>query len=140
MTTTDIPGVTDVEEGRGHAVAMLAPFYEYRQAEKEAKGSKDMAGKLIRGYLDEHPDETLTDGEHNIRAFMRSSKGRETLSAQAVPTHMLRDLADRGVLTLNKKVYDTLKEVDPGLYLDVQHYIGHGEGSTSLQVVKDDRD
>ena len=135
MTT----GVTDVEAERGHAVAMLAPYAEYRQAEKEAKGSKEMAGKLIRGYLDEHLDETLTDGEHNIRAFMRPSKGKLEMDARQLPAVTLKDALAHGLFQINPKVWAALKEVNPGLHLDLLPYVGQGEGATSLQVVKEER-
>ena len=138
--TTPVPGVTDVEAERGHAVAMLAPYAEYRQAEKEAKGSKDMAGKLIRGYLDGHPDETLTDGEHDIRAFMRPSKGSVTLSTGKMDAALLMEvIQEPGLMKVNPKVLATLSEVNPHLAASLLGFIGTGEGATSLQVVKEDR-
>ena len=138
-TTTDVPGVTDLEAERGHAVAMLGPYSQYRAEEKEAKKNKDMAGGLINGYLDEHPTETLTDGEGALKAFLQARPGRTTLNAQALPPELLQRAVARGLLQLNGNVWKTMEDVDPGLFLDLKtgNYIGQGKGSTSLQVVKE---
>ena len=137
MTTTNVPGVTDVEAERGHAVAMLKPYIDYRAQEKEAKGGKDLAGKLPRQYLADHPGEELEDGERGIRAWTQASKGQLTLQVAKLASEnpdLVLAAARAGLLRLNPKAWEALEGQDADLEMRLNPLISQGPGSTSFKV------
>ncbi len=131
-------GTEDVELQRAHAVALLVKLYESRQLQKVGRDNEVTPAKLANEYLEANPVEQLWDGEHRIRAWHEFSKGSKTLAVQSLPLPLLRDAAARGLLVIDLGVWKTLERVDPGLYLDLQPFIGSGAGKRALKCTKED--
>ena len=52
-------------------LAMLPLYVDLRERETSAKEEKERIGKPIRKYLEEHPGETLYDGESDIEGRLQ---------------------------------------------------------------------
>ncbi len=116
-----------------HAVAVLASYFDLGKEESSIKNQRGIISGLIKGYLAEHPGETLFDGERRIEGLLQSRSGAPELDAANATTEVLRWLADNHCLKLDYRRFKTLegKAVE---YHDIAKTLMPGTGSEALVV------
>jgi hypothetical protein len=64
---------------RAKLESWLVRYEEAREAEKQARDTKDGIGKALKQWLEDNPGEVLYDGEHGLQAYLqeRDAPGRD---------------------------------------------------------------
>ena len=123
----------DVDTTHAHAVAVLASYFDLGKEESQIKRQRGIISGLIKGYLNDHPDETLYDGERRIEGRLQSRSGSPALDAANATTETLRWLADNHCLNLDYRRFKTLegKAVE---FHDIAKTLMPSTGSEALVV------
>lgn len=126
----------EVELRRPDVVKLIGPYAEARAAEFGAKRDKERVGSVIRQFLEEHPEETLYDGELGLEAMLKQRTGPSELDiiglAEKHPQIVVR-LAELGLLRLDNTGWRAQKEKFPEA-VTIQGFISPGKGSVALNV------
>ena len=88
---------------------LLAPYDRARLAAKRAKEEQDGIAEAIKGYLLSHPDEVVSDLEHDLEARLQIRSTGDTYAVALMPTELLSALAGLGAIKVDTKVLDALK-------------------------------
>lgn len=116
-------------------IGMLPLYAGYRDTERRAKRDKELMGKTLKQYLEEHPEETLFDGETQLEARLQERRGVKVLDASSIPSELLVWLGEHGCLLLDNTAFRALDGKFPEV-LKVRDFLYPGPGSVSLQVGK----
>ena len=118
---------------RGQLLRMLRAYIECRHVrDLEAKRLETMGGHL-KDFLNKHPEETLWDGENEIKARLQERKGAniyDLLSLREKDPVLFKRALGLGCVSLDPKAVKLHEEQLVG----IERYAGPGKGTVALQV------
>lgn len=109
MTNEPIIDIPFGQLSQRDAVGLLAPYTEERATAKAAADRRDSIGVIIKGWLEEHPGETLRDGEAGLEARLQSRHGTERYDVRGMVAELVLTLAAMGALEVNVRVIRALE-------------------------------
>ena len=111
MTTDDAP------QGRDFRLPELADlmkeYVDARADSTDGKADQNVAGKPIKDWLEQHPNEELRNGEYSLRAYLQEGGHERRMDFENIPDEIILTLARRGCLVPDWTAFDTWAEKAP---------------------------
>ncbi|MDA1349871.1 MAG: hypothetical protein O3A47_13565 [Chloroflexi bacterium] len=129
--------ITDIEESHDEQTTLsaLRRYTEQRSLAKDATLSQADAAKVLKGWLDNHPGQTLKDRELGWTVEYQTKEGPGSWDIGSMPDQVVLDLARAGAfVAAQKPALDALSKAQPRLGAAIQKYKIPGGEQLSLSV------
>jgi hypothetical protein len=131
--------VSGAEFTEASVVALLPGIYQLKRMRDDTAKRYETATKIVRAWLDAHPEDFLRDGETGISARLQARAGAQEIDAirlAEVKPDLLLWLARQGCLKLDangwKGMVGKAVEID-----DARGFLLPGKGSVALLIDKE---